>query len=63
MPHLVEMPEYWDNFVGGALPEADAALKTGISAEEVKALTAGLCAYPEGFNIHPKVKKLYSERM
>jgi 2-oxoglutarate dehydrogenase E1 component len=62
IPHLVELPEYWDNFLGGPLGAADAALKTGLSAEEVKSLTDQLCAYPEGFNIHPKVKKLYSER-
>jgi len=63
IPHLAELPEYWDTFLGGPLGAADAALKTGITAEDVKTLTDQLCAYPEGFHIHPKVKKLYSERV
>jgi 2-oxoglutarate dehydrogenase E1 component len=63
VPHLWTVPDYWDNYSGGALSEADATLKTGISVEAVKDLTAKLVAYPEGFNIHPKVKKLYEQRM
>jgi 2-oxoglutarate dehydrogenase E1 component len=63
VPHLSRLPEYWDKYTGGTLSEADAALKTGIDAAAVKTLTAGLCAYPEGFNIHPKVKKLYEQRV
>jgi 2-oxoglutarate dehydrogenase E1 component len=62
-PHLSQLPDYWSNYVGGDLPQADAELKTGIDAALVKTLTAGLTAYPEGFHIHPKVKKLYNERV
>ncbi len=63
IPHLSQLPDYWDQYRGGSLSAEDAALKTGIGAAEVKELTAGLCAYPEGFNIHPKVKKLYEQRV
>ncbi len=63
VPHLWEIPSYWDKFRGGALSEEDKALKTGLDAATVKSLTAGLTAYPEGFHIHPKVKKLYEQRM
>ncbi len=63
IPHLSVLPGYWDRFTGGTLSEADAELKTGIDATTVKELAAGLCAYPEGFNIHPKVKKLYEQRV
>jgi 2-oxoglutarate dehydrogenase E1 component len=59
---IYELPKYWDSYHGGALTDADAQLETGIDAETVKRLTAGLTAYPEGFNIHPKVLKLYKER-
>ncbi len=62
-PKLASLPGYWDGYLGGPLTAADAAVKTGIDAAGVKSLMAGLCAYPEGFNIHPKVKKLYGERM
>jgi 2-oxoglutarate dehydrogenase E1 component len=63
LPHIYTLPSYWDSYTGGALGEADAALKTGIDAAAVKSLTAGLVAYPESFNIHPKVKKLYEQRV
>lgn len=59
---LRQLPEYWDKFTGGALSEEDAQLKTGIDAATLKSLTAALTAYPETFNIHPKVLKLYKER-
>ncbi len=62
-PKLAELPKYWDNYHGGALTVADAALKTGVDAAQVLELTKGLTSYPEGFAIHPKVKKLYAERV
>ena len=61
-PKLAKAPEYWNRFAGGALSAADAGLKTGIGADTVKALTAGLVRVPDGFNVHPKVKKLYEQR-
>ena len=63
IPHLTELPEYWDKYRGGALTEADAGLKTGLDAAAVAELTAGLCRVPEGFDVHPKVKKLYEQRV
>ena len=56
------LPQYWNAYQGGDLPERDRHVKTGLGAEQVKSLTTGLVAYPEGFNIHPKVKKLYEQR-
>jgi 2-oxoglutarate dehydrogenase E1 component len=61
-PRLAELPNYWDGYRGGPLSAEDAALKTGIDAGEVLELTRGLVSYPDGFNIHPKVKKLYEQR-
>jgi 2-oxoglutarate dehydrogenase E1 component len=63
IPHFAELPSYWDKYTGGHLTEADKAVKTGIDAATVTSLTAGLCRVPEGFNIHPKVKKLYEQRV
>ncbi len=63
VPHLATLPGYWDKYHGGALSAEDKALKTGIDAATVKELTTALVAYPETFAIHPKVKKLYEQRM
>ena len=63
VPQLVELPEYWSKYRGGSLCAEDAALKTGIDAEQVKSLTKSLTSYPQGFHIHPKVQKLYEQRV
>ena len=62
-PRLAELPPYWAKYHGGSLTPEDAALKTGIAAGQVVELTRGLTSYPADFAIHPKVKKLYAERV
>src|SRR5882757_4115376 len=60
-PVLRELPKYWNDYFGGRYkPEYD--LPTGIAPEELHALTERLTTYPEGFHIHPKVKKLLEQR-
>ncbi len=62
-PVLAKLPAYWDNYQGGELPEADKLLTTGISAERVLELSRLSNGYPAGFRIHPKVQKLYEQRV
>ena len=62
-PKLASLPEYWSGFRGGSLNAEDAALKTGIDAQTVVQLTAGLTRVPDTFQTHPKVKKLYEQRV
>ena len=63
-PRLSELPHYWDPYYGGMeLRAEDAALRTAVSAEDVRTLMRGLTSYPDGFHIHPKVKKLYEQRV
>ncbi len=62
IPKLIQLPEYWTPYHGGALDEDDRGLRTGLDAAKVKDLTSGLNRYPADFNIHPKVKKLYEQR-
>ena len=60
-PVLRELPKYWDEFKGGRYkPQYE--VDTGLAGEELRALTERLIAYPEGFHIHPKVKKLLEQR-
>ncbi len=60
-PHLAQLPAYWDPYKGGELlPQDD--VPTGLPAERINALTAALTKYPDGFHIHPKVKKLFEQR-
>jgi len=60
-PLLRDLPKYWDQYYGGRhKPEFEVA--TGLSTEELASLTERLTVYPEGFHIHPKVKKLLEQR-
>ena len=60
-PLLRELPSYWDDYFGGRY-HAEYEKPTGVSREELIELTGRLTTYPEGFHIHPKVKKLLEQR-
>jgi 2-oxoglutarate dehydrogenase E1 component len=60
-PLLRDLPKYWDNYFGGRY-KAEYEQPTGVAREELIELTERLTTYPEGFHIHPKVKKLLEQR-
>jgi 2-oxoglutarate dehydrogenase E1 component len=62
-PKLSKLPDYWKPYHGGELTETDAKLTTGISADQVLELSRLSNNYPPGFHIHPKVQKLYEQRI
>ncbi|MGC2246316.1 MAG: 2-oxoglutarate dehydrogenase E1 component [Terriglobales bacterium] len=60
-PLLRALPGYWSQYFGGRY-KAEYEKPTGVSREELEALTERLTTYPKGFHIHPKVKKLLEQR-
>jgi 2-oxoglutarate dehydrogenase E1 component len=60
-PLLRDLPKYWDNYFGGRY-KAEYEQPTGVAREELIELTERLTTYPDGFHIHPKVKKLLEQR-
>jgi 2-oxoglutarate dehydrogenase E1 component len=60
-PLMRELPKYWNNYFGG-LHRPEYEVETGLTREELSELSAKLTTYPDGFNIHPKVKKLLEQR-
>jgi 2-oxoglutarate dehydrogenase E1 component len=60
-PLMRSLPKYWDGYFGGRY-NPDYERPTGVAREELIALTERLTTYPEGFHIHPKVKKLLEQR-
>ncbi len=60
-PILRELPAYWSPYKRGRY-DPSYEVDTGLSQEELRALTGELTRYPEGFHIHPKVKRLLDER-
>ncbi len=61
IPHLAVLPEYWSAFHGGERRLEDDVV-TGLPAERVRELVDAMTRIPEGFQAHPKVKKLYEQR-
>ncbi|HEX3435362.1 MAG TPA: 2-oxoglutarate dehydrogenase E1 component [Pseudacidobacterium sp.] len=62
MPALAVLPVYWSQFKGGKYkPEYE--VETALSAEEVRDISEGLTKAPEGFHVHPKIKKLLEQRL
>jgi 2-oxoglutarate dehydrogenase E1 component len=60
-PVLRILPGYWGKYVGGRYkPEYE--VTTAVAEGQLHRLTQGLTTYPDGFNIHPKVKKLLEQR-
>jgi 2-oxoglutarate dehydrogenase E1 component len=60
-PTLRELPGYWSAYKGGRhKPEYE--INTGTRLAELETIAARLSVYPEGFHIHPKVKKLLEQR-
>jgi len=60
-PLLRELPKYWDKYFGGIYRD-EYDVETGVSTQEISELAAKLTTYPDGFHIHPKVKKLLEQR-
>jgi 2-oxoglutarate dehydrogenase E1 component len=62
VPLLRELPDYWSPYKGGELlPEDD--VSTGLPGERINELVLALTNYPSDFHIHPKVKKLFEQRV
>jgi 2-oxoglutarate dehydrogenase E1 component len=60
-PRTYTLPPYWSPFTGGVFkPEYEVA--TGVSREELREVTEKLTSYPDGFRIHPKIRKLLEQR-
>jgi 2-oxoglutarate dehydrogenase E1 component len=61
-PPMRKMPQYWDAYRGGRY-DPSLEVDTGVSQQELKAVGEALARYPDGFHIHPKVKKLLEQRL
>ncbi len=60
-PILRELPGYWARYRGGCY-EKSYEVNTGIEPGTLGQIASAVSRYPEGFSIHPKVKKLLEQR-
>jgi 2-oxoglutarate dehydrogenase E1 component len=61
-PPMRKLPPYWDPYRGGRY-DASLEVNTGVAQEELAVVGEALTRYPDGFHIHPKVKKLLEQRL
>ena len=61
-PRLARMPNYWSPFSGGEFDPKHEVV-TGLSAEHIAEMVRLTTSVPEGFHVHPKVKKLFEQRV
>jgi len=56
-----QLPAYWEPYERGCY-DAKYEVDTGVDSTQLGVVTAALTRYPEGFSVHPKVKKLLEQR-
>ena len=61
-PPMRKLPAYWNAYRGGRY-NPSLEVDTGVAASELTATGEALASYPDGFHIHPKVKKLLEQRL
>ena len=62
VPSMRKLPRYWGKFRGGRY-DASLEVDTGLDPQAIAAIGEGVVSYPDGFHIHPKVKKLLEQRL
>jgi len=61
-PMMRRLPRYWGKFRGGRY-DASLEVDTAVAQESLTEIGEALVSYPDGFHIHPKVKKLLEQRL
>ncbi|HEV3220105.1 MAG TPA: 2-oxoglutarate dehydrogenase E1 component [Candidatus Acidoferrales bacterium] len=61
IPALRQLPAYWSPYKRGRY-DRSYEVDTGVAAETIAEISRVLASAPEGFHVHPKVKKLLEQR-
>ena len=61
-PRLARLPNYWGPYSGGEY-DLKHEVVTGLPADRIAEMVRVTTNAPEGFHIHPKVKKLFEQRL
>jgi 2-oxoglutarate dehydrogenase E1 component len=60
-PPMRQLPPYWSPYKGGRY-NPSFEVDTAVPQQELTAIGEKIASYPDGFHIHPKVKKLLEQR-
>ncbi len=61
VPVLRDLPEYWAAYEGGCYKK-DYEVETAVNAATLSRVAEMIAAVPQGFSVHPKLKKLLEQR-
>ena len=61
-PLMRRMPRYWNEYRGGKY-DASYEVPTAVPTDTLTSIGQSLVSYPDGFHIHPKVRKLLEQRL
>jgi 2-oxoglutarate dehydrogenase E1 component len=61
-PPMRRLPGYWNSYRGGSY-DPSLEVETTLPEDSLTAIGESLANYPDGFHIHPKVKKLLEQRL
>ena len=60
-PEWTTSANYWDQFEGGFY-NSSLEVPTSVSKENIERITKSITEMPEGFVIHPKLKRVFDNR-
>ena len=60
-PPMRELPAYWNAYRGGRY-NTSFEVDTAVAQQDLTTIGEKIASYPDGFHIHPKVKKLLEQR-
>jgi 2-oxoglutarate dehydrogenase E1 component len=60
-PPMRKLPRYWNGYVGGRY-QSSLEVDTAVDQPQLTEIGKFIASYPEGFHVHPKVKKLLEQR-
>ncbi len=61
-PPMRQLPAYWNAYQGGRY-DASLEVDTAVAPQELAQIGEAVASYPQGFHVHPKVKKLLEQRV
>jgi 2-oxoglutarate dehydrogenase E1 component len=61
-PPMRRLPRYWNGYTGGRY-QSSYEVETAVAEATLNSIGKFISSYPEGFHIHPKVKRLLDQRL
>jgi len=61
-PRMRTMPAYWEAYRGGPFDDS-MGVDTSVAEDRLQDIARRICHAPDSFNIHPKIKRVFDQRL